>query len=59
MNTSLKSAYEKIEDFSETDFTADLKSIDIPVLVLYGDDDQVVPIQAAGLSLLNFCLGVD
>ncbi|KAL3493956.1 Alpha/Beta hydrolase protein [Aspergillus germanicus] len=48
MNTSFKTAYDCIKDFSETDFTQDLKSIDIPVLVLHGDDDQVVPIQAAG-----------
>jgi pimeloyl-ACP methyl ester carboxylesterase len=48
MNTSFKTAYDCIKDFSETDFTKDLKSIDIPVLVLHGDDDQVVPFQAAG-----------
>ncbi|KAL2848186.1 alpha/beta fold family hydrolase [Aspergillus pseudoustus] len=50
MRTSIKSAYDSIKDFSETDFTGDLKRIDIPVLVLHGDDDQVVPIQAAGLK---------
>ena len=50
MNTSLKSAYDSIADFSETDFTEDLKRINIPVLVLHGDDDQVVPIEAAGLK---------
>ncbi|KAL2823723.1 Alpha/Beta hydrolase protein [Aspergillus cavernicola] len=48
MNTSFKTAYDCIRDFSETDFTEDLKKIDIPVLVLHGDDDQVVPIEAAG-----------
>lgn len=48
MTTSFKSAYDSIKDFSETDFTDDLKKINIPVLVLHGDDDQVVPIQAAG-----------
>lgn len=48
MNTSFKTAYDCIKDFSETDFTEDLKKIDIPVLVLLGDDDQVVPIAAAG-----------
>ncbi|KAH8697970.1 putative alpha/beta fold family hydrolase [Talaromyces proteolyticus] len=48
MNTSFKSAYDCIKDFSETDFTEDLKKIKIPVLVLHGDDDQVVPLQAAG-----------
>lgn len=48
MNTSFKTAYACIKDFSETDFTEDLKKIDIPVLVLHGDDDQVVPIQITG-----------
>lgn len=48
MNTSFKSAYDCIKDFSETDFTEDLKRIDIPVLVLHGDDDQVVPLAASG-----------
>ena len=36
--------YECIKAFSETDFTDDLKSIDLPVLVMHGDDDQIVPI---------------
>jgi non-heme chloroperoxidase len=48
MRTSFKAAHHCIKDFSETDFTEDLKKIDIPVLVLHGDDDQVVPIQASG-----------
>ena len=34
--------------FSETDFTEDLKKFDIPTLVVHGDDDQIVPIDAAG-----------
>ncbi|KAJ5861739.1 uncharacterized protein N7529_009049 [Penicillium soppii] len=50
MNTSFKSAYDSIRDFPETDFTEDLKKIDIPVLVLHGHDDQVVPIEASGLK---------
>src|ERR1700678_2839051 len=45
---SHKSEYDTIKAFSETDFTEDLKKIDIPVLVLHGDDDQIVPIDAAG-----------
>lgn len=48
MPTSFKTAYDCIRDFSETDFTEDLKKIHIPVLVLHGDDDQVVPIEATG-----------
>jgi non-heme chloroperoxidase len=45
---SHKSQYDTIKAFSETDFTEDLKKTDIPVLVLHGDDDQIVPIDAAG-----------
>src|SRR5690242_14099181 len=41
--------YDCIKAFSETDFTEDLKKIDIPVLVLHGDDDQVVPYKDAAL----------
>ena len=36
--------YECIKVFSETDFTADLKLIDVPTLVMHGEDDQIVPI---------------
>ena len=45
----VKAHYDCIKAFSETDFTEDLKKIDIPVLVLHGDDDQIVPIGAAAL----------
>jgi non-heme chloroperoxidase len=45
----IKPHYDCIKAFSETDFTEDLKKIDIPVLVMHGDDDQIVPIGAAGL----------
>lgn len=44
----MKAHYDCIKAFSETDFTEDLKKIDIPVLVLHGEDDQIVPIAAAG-----------
>jgi non-heme chloroperoxidase len=37
--------YECIKAFSETDFTEDLKAIDAPVIILHGDDDQIVPIE--------------
>jgi non-heme chloroperoxidase len=47
MQVGLKGALDCIEAFSETDFTEDLKKIDIPVLVAHGDDDQIVPIVAA------------
>jgi non-heme chloroperoxidase len=42
-----KAHYDGIKAFSETDFTEDLKSIDVPTLVLHGDDDQIVPIAAS------------
>lgn len=42
-----KNAYDCIKAFSETDFTEDLKKIDVPTLVIHGDDDQVVPIGAS------------
>ncbi|SDC54405.1 non-heme chloroperoxidase [Cupriavidus sp. YR651] len=43
-----KNTYDSIKAFSETDFTEDLKKIDVPVLIIHGDDDQIVPIDAAG-----------
>ena len=49
MQGSVKSQYDTVKAFSETDFTEDLKKIDIPTLVLHGDDDQMVPIGASGL----------
>ena len=46
---SAKAHYEGIKAFSETDFTDDLKSIDVPTLVMHGDDDQIVPIADSAL----------
>ena len=43
-----KNTYDSIKAFSETDFRADLKKFDKPTLVIHGDDDQIVPIDAAG-----------
>jgi len=45
MQAGLKNAYESIKAFSETDFTEDLKKIDVPALVLHGEDDQIVPVK--------------
>ncbi len=47
MMCGFKGAYDCIKAFSETDFTEDLKKMDIPVLVLHGEDDQIVPIGAS------------
>jgi non-heme chloroperoxidase len=44
-----KAHYDGIKAFSETDFTEDLKVIDVPTLVLHGDDDQIVPIADSAL----------
>jgi non-heme chloroperoxidase len=49
MMAGFPAAYECIQAFSETDFTEDLKKIDVPTLILHGDDDQIVPIGAAAL----------
>jgi non-heme chloroperoxidase len=46
---SIKGGYDTIKAFSETDFTEDLKKIDIPTLILHGDDDQIVPIGASAM----------
>ena len=50
MMGGIKPHYDCIKAFSETDFTEDLRKIDIPVLVMHGDDDQIVPIGAAALA---------
>jgi non-heme chloroperoxidase len=42
-----------VREFSETDFTEDLQRIDIPVFVAHGDDDQIVPIQAAAVQTVR------
>ena len=48
MMGSVKAGYECIKAFSETDFTEDLKSIEVPVLVIHSEDDQIVPYADAG-----------
>ena len=50
MQVSIKGAYDCIKAFSETDFTEDLKKIDVPTLILHGDDDQIVPIGDSALA---------
>ena len=49
MQVGLKGAYDCIEAFSETDLTEDLKTIDVPTLIIHGDDDQIVPIGASAI----------
>ena len=48
MMGSVKAGYECIKAFSETDFTEDLKAIDVPVLVIHSKDDQIVPYADSG-----------
>jgi non-heme chloroperoxidase len=47
MQVGLKGAYDCIKAFSETDLTEDLKRVDVPTLIIHGDDDQIVPIDAS------------
>jgi non-heme chloroperoxidase len=49
MMGGIKAHYDCIAVFSETDFTEDLKKIDVPVLIMHGDDDQIVPYEDAAL----------
>jgi len=49
MQVGLKGALDCIKAFSETDFTDDLRRIDVPTLFIHGDDDQIVPIGASAL----------
>jgi non-heme chloroperoxidase len=48
MQCGLAAAYQCIKAFSETDLTEDLKKIDVPTLIIHGDDDQIVPISVGG-----------
>ena len=49
MQAGFKAVFDCIKAFSETDFTEDLKRVDVPTLVIHGDDDQIVPIGASAL----------
>lgn len=58
MMGSVKAGYECIKAFSETDFTEDLKKIDVPALVIHSEDDQIVPYADSGplsAELLRNC----
>src|SRR5258706_7705834 len=45
MQAGLKNTYDSIKAFSETDFHEDLKKVDVPTLVMHGEDDQIVPVK--------------
>ena len=53
MQSSLRSSYECVKQFSETDFTADLQKMTLPTLVIHGDDDQIVPIGASANAAIK------
>jgi non-heme chloroperoxidase len=53
MMGAIKAHYDCIKAFSETDFTEDLKSVDIPVLVMHGEDDQIVPFEITGAKAVK------
>jgi non-heme chloroperoxidase len=53
MFAGIAGVYDCIKQFSETDFTEDLKAMTIPKLVVHGDDDQIVPIQASALRTVE------
>jgi len=48
-----KAQYDCIKAFSETDFTEDLRRIDVPVLIMHGTDDQIVPIADSALKSIK------
>jgi non-heme chloroperoxidase len=52
-----KNTYDCIKAFSETDFTGDLEKFDLPTLVIHGDDDQIVPIDASGKASARLVKG--
>ncbi|QLY24550.1 alpha/beta fold hydrolase [Bdellovibrio sp. KM01] len=54
MMGGIKAEYDCIEQFSETDFTEDLKRMDIPTLLIHGSDDQIVPIIASSIEAVKF-----
>jgi non-heme chloroperoxidase len=50
MQSCLKNSYGSVRSLAETDFTEDLKQFDLPTLVLHGEDDQIVPVQASAVK---------
>lgn len=53
MMGSVKAHYDCVKVFSETDFTEDLKAVDVPVLVMHGEDDQIVPYQLTAVKAVK------
>jgi non-heme chloroperoxidase len=59
MQVGMKAAYDCIKQFSESDFTADLEKIDVPVLIIQGDDDQIVPLDNSGRLTAQIVKGAE
>ena len=59
MMAGFPASYFCIKAFSETDLTEDLKRLDVPTLILHGDDDQIVPIQASALLSSKIVKGAE
>lgn len=59
MQCGIKAAYDCIKAFSETDFTEDLNKIDVPTLIVHGDDDQIVPIAASAMLSSKLIKGAE
>jgi non-heme chloroperoxidase len=59
MTVGLKAAYDCVKAFSETDFTDDLRAIDVPMIIAHGDDDQIVPIKDAALKSIDLVSGAE
>lgn len=59
MMGGLKGQYDCIHEFSEVDYTADLEKIDVPLLIIHGSDDQIVPIAAAALKTAKIVPGAE
>ncbi len=59
MMGGVKAEFDCIEQFSETDFTEDLKKMDIPTLLIHGSDDQIVPIIASSIEAAKLIPNVE
>lgn len=59
MAAGFPAAYDCIKAFSETDFTEDLKEMDVPTLIIQGDDDQIVPFADSGLLQSKMIKGAE
>jgi non-heme chloroperoxidase len=57
MQAGQKNSYDSIKAFSETDFTEELKKIDVPTLVIHGEDDQIVPVHDSARKTVRLIKG--